>query len=151
MKKFTGVSILGTQFQNLDIVDTISERHLQLRRLVENMWNERSNIYLSNSEWFIIARIYQKEIPVSYVTKKVGITRQATHKFIKSLEAKGLVTTFNMEHNKKAKYIRLTTLGEECYEKNEALKSEVERQIADQIGTDKLNILKDILKSDWGI
>jgi DNA-binding MarR family transcriptional regulator len=146
-----GVNVLGASFQNLDLVDTISERHLQLRRLVENMWNERSNIYLSNSEWFIIARVYQKEIPVSYITKKVDITRQATHKLIKSLEAKGLVVTFNMEHNRKAKYIRLTTLGEECFEKNEALKSEVERKISDHIGTDKLNFLKDILKSDWGL
>jgi DNA-binding MarR family transcriptional regulator len=150
-KKFTGVKVLESQFDNLDLMDTLSERHLQLRRVTESMWNNKSNIYLSNSEWFIIARIYQKENPVSYVTKKVDISRQATHKLIKSLESKGLVETFNVSHNKKDKYLRLTKLGEECYKENKALKARIEKQIAEKIGSDRLNILKEILKTDWGI
>jgi DNA-binding MarR family transcriptional regulator len=85
------------------------------------------------------------------VTKHVDISRQATHKFIKSLEGKGLVEIHNVENNKKEKSIRLTALGEECYEKNEALKVTVEKKIADKIGTKNLTLLKDILQSDWGL
>jgi DNA-binding MarR family transcriptional regulator len=145
------VKILDTRFESLDLIDTLSERHLQLRRVTEKLWNDRSEIYLSNSEWFIIARIYKKETTIAYVTKHVDFTRQATHKVIKSLVAKGLVETFNVEHNKKDKYIRLTSLGEECYEKNESLKAEIEQKIAQEIGDESLIALKAILKKNWGL
>jgi DNA-binding MarR family transcriptional regulator len=67
--------------------------------------------------WFIMARIYKKKPTISYVTKRVDISRQATHKFIKRLEVKGLVEISSLENNKKDKCIHLTKLGEECYEK----------------------------------
>jgi DNA-binding MarR family transcriptional regulator len=145
------VNELESQFQNLDLIDTLSERHLQLRRMAEELWNNRSNIYLSNTEWFIIARVYKQETTISHVTKQVDISRQATHKFIKRLEAKGLAVTFNKEHNKKDKFLRLTTLGEDCYEKNEALKTEIEAKVATSIGIEQLNTLREILKLDWGL
>lgn len=129
----------------------LSERHLQLRKITEKLWNDSSDIYLSNSEWFIMARIYKKQPTIAYVSKLVDISRQATHKFIKSLEAKGLVEIKNVENNKKDKYIRLTKLGEECYEKNESLKANLEKEIADKIGPEQLKLLKDFLKLDWGL
>src|SRR3954451_5151811 len=128
----------------------LSERHLQLRKVTEKLWNDSSDIYLSNSEWFIMARIYKKQPTIAYVTKHVDISRQATHKFMKSLEAKGLVEINNVENNKKNKCIRLTKLGEECYEKYESLKAKIEKEIADKIGSEKLNLLKDFLQFDLG-
>ena len=129
----------------------LSERHLQLRKITEKLWNDSSDIYLSNSEWFIMARIYKKQPTIAYVSKHVDISRQATHKFIKSLEAKGLVEISSVEYNKKDKCIRLTKLGEECYEKNESLKVNLEKEIADKIGSEQLKHLKDLLKLDWGL
>jgi DNA-binding MarR family transcriptional regulator len=143
------VSLLNSEFQNLDLVDILSERHFLLRSITEKLWNDSSDIYISNSEWFIMARIYKKQPTIAYVSKHVDISRQATHKFIKSLEAKGLVEINNVENNKKEKCLRLTELGEECYEKNEALKATLEKKIADKIGTENLSLLKEILKLDW--
>ena len=80
---------MDSELKNMDIIDMVSERHLQLRKLTEKRWNDSSDIYLSNSEWFIMARIYKKQPTIAYVSKNVDISRQATHKFIKSLEAKG--------------------------------------------------------------
>lgn len=142
---------MSSQFQHLDLIDTLSERHIQLRETIENKWNQQSNIYLSNTEWFILARIYKKETTISYVTKQVDISRQATHKFIKNLEAKGLVKVFNVPYNKKDKYLKMTELGEECYEKNKELKANLEQKIAESIGHEKFAILRNLLKSDWGI
>lgn len=139
------------ELKNLDLIDMLSERHLQLRKITEKLWNDSSDIYLSNSEWFIMARIYKKQPTIAYVSKLVDISRQATHKFIKSLEAKGLVEIKNVENNKKDKYIRLTKLGEECYEKNESQKANLEKEIADKIGPERLKLLKDFLKLDWGL
>lgn len=142
---------LNSELHNLDLIDLLSEHHILLRRISEKLWNDSSDINISNSEWFIIARIYQKQPTISYVSKQVDISRQATHKLIKSLESKGLVVVKNVENNKKDKCIKLTALGEECYEKNESLKATIEKKIADHIGAEQLILLKDILKADWGL
>ncbi|WP_087975154.1 winged helix DNA-binding protein [Oceanobacillus rekensis] len=139
------------ELKNLDLIDVLSERHLQLRKITEKLWNDNSDMYLSNSEWFIIARIYKKQSTIAYVTKHVDISRQATHKFIKSLESKGLIEINNVKNNKKDKCICLTKLGEECYEKNELLKAKLEESIANEIGEEQLQHLKILLQSDWGI
>ena len=142
---------LNSELHNLDLIDLLSEHHILLRRITEKLWNDSNDINISNSEWFIIARIYQKQPTISYVSKQVDISRQATHKLIKSLESKGLVVVKNVENNKKDKCIKLTALGEECYEKNESLKATIEKKIADHIGNEQLILLKDILKADWGL
>lgn len=97
-------------------------------------------------------RIYQeKETTVSFISKSVDITRQATHKFIKQLQEKGLVEVGEQENNRKEKRIQLTTFGKECYEKNAQLQANLEKEIAEHIGQERLEQLKDILKMNWGI
>jgi DNA-binding MarR family transcriptional regulator len=152
-KVMTGVNqmISNSELQNLDLIDLLSERHSLVRRISEKAWNDQSEIYISNSEWYIMARIYKKQPSISYVTKNVEISRQAIHKFIKNLSEKGLVEIKNVENNKKEKCIQLTALGEECYETNEALKAQLEKKIQEKIGVEQVNILKDILKLDWKI
>ncbi|MFS0861918.1 MarR family winged helix-turn-helix transcriptional regulator [Fredinandcohnia sp. 179-A 10B2 NHS] len=140
-----------THLQNSDLIDLISERHAQLRGIAEKLWNDNSQISISNSEWYIMSRIYKSQPTIAYVSKNVEITRQATHKFIKNLKSKGLVEVMNVENNNKEKCIRLTPLGEECYEKNEALKATLEMKITDQIGEKQVEFLKEILKKDWGV
>jgi DNA-binding MarR family transcriptional regulator len=137
--------------ENLDLIDLISERHLLLRKITEKTWNDRSEISISNSEWFIIARIYGIRPTLAQVSKSVDISRQATHKLVRGLESRGLVIIEDSTENNKDKCIRMTPLGEECYEKNLALKAELIDRIADHIGSDKVSLLKDILMTDWGI
>lgn len=98
-----------------------------------------------------MSRVYKKNPTISYVTKHVDISRQAVHKFVKSLESKGLIEITNSKNNNKDKCLHLTLLGEECYEKNLCLKAELEDKIAATIGDENFKILKDILKSDWGL
>lgn len=143
--------MLDYELQNLDFVNLISERHIQLRRITEKLWNDNSEINISNSEWFIMARVYKKQPTISYVTKHVDISRQATHKLIRNLESKGLLKISRLENNKKDKCVQLTELGEQCYEKNEALKASLEKKIIDTIGDEKFGILKEILKLDWNL
>lgn len=139
------------EFEKLDLIDLLSERHSMLRRIAEKAWNDNSEIYISNSEWYIMARVYKKQPAISYVTKNVDISRQAIHKFIKNLAAKGLVEVGSVENNKKEKSIRLTALGEACYEENEAMKARLENQIAEKIGLADVTALKALLALDWGI
>ena len=143
--------ISNSELQNLDLIDLLSERHSLVRKISEQAWNAQSEIYISNSEWYILSRIYKKQPTISYVTKNVEISRQAIHKFIIKLSEKGLVEIKNVENNKKEKCVQLTALGEECYGKNEALKAQLENKIAEKIGMEQVTILKGLLKLDWDI
>lgn len=142
---------MDSELQNLDLIDLLSERHLMLRSMTEKLWNDASNIPISNSEWFIMARIYKKKPTIAYVTRHVDISRQAVHKFIKKLESKGLVEICSLENDKKNKCIVLTKLGEDCYEKNTALKKSIEKKITDNLGVEKVALLKEVLETDWGL
>lgn len=149
--KMNGVKCMDYELKDIDLIDLISERHGILRKISEKSWNDSSDIYISTSEWYIMSRIYGNEPTISYVSKHVDISRQATHKFIKNLESKGLIQIINSLNNNKDKCVRLTELGEECYTKNRFLKEKLEKKIADKIGVEQIEILKNILKSDWGI
>ncbi len=143
--------IPNSELQEFDLIDLVSERHSLLRRITEKAWNVQSEIPISNSEWYIMARIYKKQPTISYVNKNVDISRQAIHKFIKNLSAKGLVEVNDVVNNKKEKWVQLTALGQECYEKNKALKAQLETQIAEKIGVDQITLLKNLLQTEWGI
>jgi len=139
-------------YENLDLIDLISERHVQLRKIIEKLWNENGEIYISNSEWFILARIDQYNEPtVSCLTKSVDITRQATHKFIKSLKSKGLVEVNNVKNNKKEKYVTLTEFGKECLTKYLKVKEDLEAKIAEKIGLEQVEKLKELLRTEWDL
>ncbi|WHX49037.1 MarR family winged helix-turn-helix transcriptional regulator [Paenibacillus woosongensis] len=142
---------MSSESQNLNLIDLISERHVLLRNLNSQWWNESHDLHISNSEWFIMARIYKKQPTIAYVTKLVDISRQATHKLIKNLESKGLVEISKVQHNNKDKCIRLTKLGEECFEKREVIKATLEAKIIETIGVEQATQLKKILQSDWGL
>ncbi|RHW33446.1 MarR family transcriptional regulator [Lysinibacillus yapensis] len=137
--------------EQLDLFDLISERHNKVRRLLEEKWNESSDITISNSEWFILAKISGGTHPtIASLAKEVQISRQATHKFIKKLETKGIVEMF-YKHNNRDKFIQLTELGEMCVNKYLLLKKEVEEGISERVGKEQLTQLKNLLKSDWGL
>lgn len=132
-------------------MDLIDERNQQLKSLAMKEWNRKNNIHISNSEWYIMGLIYQSNPTISYVTKNIDITRQAVHKFARNLKSKGLVEINNCNHNNRDKCIKLTSFGIECHEKNQALKRNLEKKLAQEIGYDKLNNLKEILISNWNL
>ncbi|ANY73760.1 MarR family transcriptional regulator [Paenibacillus ihbetae] len=142
---------MHVEVKTLDLIDLISERHVLLRTLNDRLWHKSHDLHISNSEWFIMARIYKKQTTISHVAKQVDISRQATHKFIKNLEAKGLVEISQAQHNNKDKCIRLTKFGEECFEHNEAIKAKLEAKIIASIGEEQADQLKRILTMDWGL
>lgn len=122
-----------------------------LRGKIEEYWNENSELRVSNSEWFILARVYKKSPTIASISKSVDITRQATHKLVKGLEAKGLVEIHQAERSKKEKTVRLTEYGIENYEHYLSIKESLKNKIATTIGEEKFKFLKDILAAEWNI
>lgn len=139
------------ELTSLDFFDLLTRKHRKTRKVIEMRWNETNEIQLSNSEWFILDRInYGKEL-LADVCKNGEITRQGTHKLIRKLEDHGLVTTKNLENNKRNKYVQLTSLGISCYEENKALKQSLEDHIKHILGNETFENLKQTLAADWKI
>lgn len=139
---------------NLDssLIDLLDRRHVQLRELSGKMWSENNDLYISNSEWLIMAKLYKKQPPtISYVAKQLHITRQATHKFIKQLEAKGLVEVGNSPHSKRDKCVSLTASGEQCVEENERIKAALVEKVTSEIGEEQVAQLQQLLRMEWGL
>ncbi|RUL56393.1 MarR family transcriptional regulator [Lysinibacillus antri] len=141
---------MNSQYTYLDLFDLISGRHVAIRKALEEKWNELSDVSISNSEWYIMTKLYGHQPTTAALAKTVNMSRQAIHKFIKKLEAKGLVEVTN-GNNKRDKCIQLTDLGEKCIEKYISLKKDLERKISDQVGHEQLVKIKEILNLDWGL
>ncbi|WP_342768769.1 MarR family winged helix-turn-helix transcriptional regulator [Ureibacillus endophyticus] len=142
--------MMSLEYGSLDLFDLISERHNMVRKVLGERWSEMSDVSISNSEWYIMAKIYKNQPTISSITKSVQITRQATHKFIKKLEEKGLVNVLNA-NNKRDKCIELTELGERCVEKYNSIKKELEVKISNHIGEKQFETLKELLGKEWGM
>lgn len=143
--------ILSEHLNSLGLVNLILEKHDFVRHMMGSLWEEQSDIKISHTEWYIMHKIYGLKTTISDVSKNVTITRQATHKNIKSLQAKGLVEISNSEFSKRDKCIALTKLGVQCCDKHTEIKYNLENKIAQMIGEDQLNVLKSILKTEWTI
>jgi len=141
----------NAELQHLDLIDLLNERHHLVQGISEKEWNEKNSIYISHSEWYILAKIYNKQPAISSITKNVDISRQAIHKLIKNLSAKGLTEVHKMEDNKKEKYIELTAFGKKCYEEKAKHKAQLENEITEKLGEEQVKVLKDILRMDWGV
>ncbi|KMT21748.1 MarR family winged helix-turn-helix transcriptional regulator [Clostridium cylindrosporum] len=140
---------MNIPIHNIDLIDLISEKHMSLRKLSEDMWNDESSISITNSEWFIISMAYGSQPTIAEVAHSIDISRQATHKCIKTLKSKGIIEIHNVENNNRDKCLRLTRLGEKYYMKNKMLKETIVKNIADKIGRENMIFLKDLLKQDW--
>ena len=142
----------NSRFENDSLVDLLSECHQSMRKMLESTWNLHHEVPISNTEWYILSKVYNHDrIPLSEVTKHVSISRQAIHKQVKNLEAKNFLMVGNVKYNKKEKCLQLTEKGKNYYERYEQLKAELETKIASKIGKEEIILLKEILGKDWGM
>lgn len=137
------------EYKHLDLIDLISERHIYIRTYIEKIWNEKYDIKMNNTEWHVIAKLYSGMDTIADITRKVHVSRQATHKLIKNLEQKQLIEIFDDQKNKKIKKVRLTQFGVQCYEQYLKIKEQMEASIEQSIGTELFDQLKRGLSMEW--
>lgn len=142
---------LKGMIQRPNMMELLLDRYLWIEAAFEKAWEEQSDLAISQTEWKILGRIERDGLPVARITKNLHITRQAIHKLIKNLSAKGLIELYPMENNKKERCIALTELGHECYDIYTNIHAHIENQIAANIGAGEMESLKATLQSDWGL
>lgn len=138
-------------YQNLDLIDLISERHLYLRACIEKRWNEVYAIHISLTEWHILTRLTSGYTTAASMTKSINLTRQAIHKVLKNMEQKSLIEIYDAENNKKEKCIRLTPFGEQCFRQYTEIKIQLESEISIGISEKQLQKVKEILRQEWHV
>ncbi|EOU1825392.1 MarR family transcriptional regulator [Clostridium perfringens] len=135
--------------RDLNIIDLISEKHIILRRSVEERWAELEEEDISHTEALLLAKINMGKISIAEVARQANISRQAMFKCAKKLEMRGYLKFVVNESNNK--YTELTDKGKDYCKKSTKLKEQMEREIAEVLGKEKVEVLKDLLSRDWSI
>lgn len=135
--------------RDLNIIDLISEKHIILRRSVEERWAELEEEDISHTEALLLAKINMGKISIAEVARQANISRQAMFKCAKKLEMRGYLKFVVNESNNK--YTELTDKGKDYCKKSTKLKEQMEREIAEVLGKEKVEALKDLLSREWSI
>lgn len=138
---------MDKNLENLNIIDLVSEKHIILRRVVEEQWAANEEEEISHTEALLLAKLYMGKISLAEVARHANISRQAMYKCAKKLEEKGyLVFVADSGHHK---YTNLTPKGIEYCQRSQTLKENIESEIIKTLGEDSFNLLKDLLKKSW--
>ena len=129
----------------LTLIDLISENHSSLRKLVEIEWERRYQIDITHTEWHLLAKVEQDNLKISQIAEIIGVSRQAVHKIVNKLIEKGLVSSKYLKDNKRDKYLYLTPKGIDYNKKMKEIKLEIEEEMINKFGNERINDLKTIL------
>ncbi len=135
----------------LSLIDLISEKHAQLRKWVEQRWEQQSDLHFSHNEWYLLAKVEQAQMSISQAATILDISRQAMQKMVRKLEEQGYLYAEFREGNKRDKYLSLSAAGKaRCAESN-ALKSQLEQELKDWLGAHDFQLVKALFEKEWGV
>jgi DNA-binding MarR family transcriptional regulator len=140
---------MNSYLDNLNLIDLLSEKHAQLRKIVRDKWSENVGEYITDTESYIIALLERKAMTAAQLARIIDISRQGVHKSTKNLIAKGYIKIENIESSSRDKTLVLTEKGEKFCEETLVLKNQLEKSIEEIIGTKNLKVLKSCLKETW--
>lgn len=134
---------------NLNLIDLVSEKHKKLRKKTFKLWAERNLENISGAETHLLAMLSIKNMTIADCARKMNLSRQAVHKCSKDLIAQNYITFFSIEGNHRDKLLQLTDKGTNYCIKMLNLKEEIEREITENIGSENVEFLKNLLRKEW--
>ena len=133
--------------RNLNIIDLISEKHITLRREVEERWSKSGEEDITHTEAMLLAKINMGKISLAEVARQANVSRQAMHKCAKKLEEKGYLEFIASESNQT--YTSLTEKGSLYCKKSNDLKKKIEQEIAENLGEENIKLIKKLIEGQW--
>ena len=127
------------------LLDLLGEKHNLLRHLFDEAWSKEHEVALSATEWLILSKLIQKPLAIAQVTKALSITRQATHKSIRSLEKKGFIEIYPCAENLRVKMAKPTIEGTAIYTGGKKAKQTLERKLVKSLKPKDLQVLVRLL------
>lgn len=140
---------MNLNFESLNIIDLISEKHAKLRKMVIETWVEMGEERVSDTESYMLAIIERNRLTVAQISRIIGISRQGTHKCAKGLIERGYIIVENKDTNSRDKILFLTEKGLRFCRETLVLKEKFEKDIINSIGEEKFQILKECLIENW--
>ncbi|WP_151737053.1 MarR family winged helix-turn-helix transcriptional regulator [Paenibacillus tengchongensis] len=133
-------------FHELNLIDLLSEKHKALRdKLDENSGNP-----LNHTETHVIAKLeLHGTLSISAISRMINISRQGAQKCVNGLLAEGYAEIAQAAGNGRDKHIALTSKGLETSRKLLECKQDIERNIAEKLGAERVESLKRLLAEDW--
>lgn len=133
--------------KKLNIIDLISEKHITLRREVEERWSKSGEEDITHTEAMLLAKINMGKISLAEVARQANVSRQAMHKCAKKLEEKGYLEFIASESNQT--YTCLTEKGVLYCKKSNELKDIIEEEITQKLGEENMKLIKKLLECEW--
>ena len=104
---------------------------------------------ISKSQSMVFACLGGGDVTISEIAKRLGISRQAAQKTVSELVIKKLLTLKLSQKNKSAKIVKLTPTGSKCVKLAQDTYAQIERNISQTIGSERLREFRTVLESDW--
>ena len=118
----------------MDLIELLYRQHKQLRYAAEMMWNEKFELHLTSSEWYVLKSIAEGKVTVPELVEQLDITKQGVHKFLQALQDKELISTELIQGAKRQKIAHLTDRGKAVMRKSLALDNEISETVRASIG-----------------
>ncbi|WP_051507177.1 MarR family winged helix-turn-helix transcriptional regulator [Saccharibacillus sacchari] len=128
------------------LIDLMSDKHLFLRKKVAELDGEE----LNRTETHILAVVETAvKVSISEIGRAVNLTRQGTHKSVLGLIERGYLEESQDTANRRDRYVRLTSKGQQACDRQLAVKRELELEIAQKLGQEHVEWLKRLLVEEW--
>lgn len=137
--------------EDTDLVSIIAEKQRMIRRTCQSMWGKVHDLHISETEWAVLRLALESTVTISEAAKCLEITRQASHKVVRSMEEKGLVSVHESEVYKNRKYIIPSETGRMYATEQEQMKNSLVEKIEQTIGSENAQRMKELLSMDWGL
>ena len=100
-----------------------------------------SPLGLSSARWKILGALARSETPltVSQIARNMGQSRQAVQNLVNIMNEAGLVEFNNNPNHKRARFVVLAPLGQDLYERMEAIQIPWANQCANHLSVDDLS------------
>ena len=98
----------------------------------------------------LLSQLDPDGVPMSDLARLIGVSTPAIHQMVQRLIAAGLVEVVPNPHSGRSKLVMLTPAG--LTRRAQALKllADVEAELGQRIGAERVTALRDALEQDWG-
>lgn len=106
--------------------------------------------YITPAMSRMFGQMGKEPVSLSELARRLIVSRQAVHQLANEARKHGLVELIESPTNRRVRLLRFTLQGEVMYANGTRDLREIERQLAERIGSEDMAALLRILAKDWG-
>ena len=136
-------------FLNHNINRLLHEKAEWIADLLRWSSPEAARSEFSGAEGKIFGTLRGRELTVSEIARLRSISRQAVHRTVSGLVERGFLELKLADGSKRDKVVVITPAGQKLRKNVGEQLETIENEIAQAIGTERLETLREILQQDW--